>query len=66
MLFTNGPLWNGAGCGSENSCCYDAGLPWFFRQFPTTTTGDIKVRICYDQPFGNEGAAFENLQLYVQ
>ena len=37
ILHTNDPLWDGAGCLSENSCCYDAGLPWFFRQFPVTS-----------------------------
>ena len=65
-LYNSDPLWDGAGCLSENSCCYDAGLPWFFRQFPVTTTGDIEVRICRDQAFADEGVAVEQLQLYVQ
>ena len=65
-LYSSDPLWDGAGCLSENSCCYDAGLPWFFRQFPVTTTGDIEVRICRDQVFADEGVAVEQLQLYVQ
>ena len=59
-------LWDGVGCGPENNCCYDAGMPWFFRQFPTTTTGDIEVRICHDQTFADEGVAVEELKLYVQ
>jgi len=59
-------LWDGVGCRPENNCCYDAGMPWFFRQFPTTTTGDIEVRICHDQAFADEGVAVEELQLYVQ
>ena len=62
----NDPLWDGAGCLPENSCCYDAGMPWFFRQFPTSTTGDIEVRICYDENFSNEAAIVEQVQLYVQ
>ena len=65
-LFTGDLLWDGAGCGPENSCCYDAGMPWFFRQFPTITTGDIEVRICRDQGFADEGVLVEQLQLYVQ
>ena len=65
-LYSGDPLWDGAGCLSENSCCYDAGMPWFFRQFPVTTTGDIEVRICHDQRFTDEGVAVEQLQLYVQ
>ena len=65
-LYSGDLLWDGAGCLSDNSCCYDAGLPWFFRQFPVTTTGDIEVRICRDQVFADEGVAVEQLQLYVQ
>ena len=63
-LFSSDPLWDGAGCGTENSCCYDAGMPWFFRQFPTTTTGYIEVRICYDKTFNNEAVVVEQIQLY--
>ena len=66
IIYSNDPLWDGTGCLSENSCCYNAGMPWFFRQFPTTTTGDIEVRICRDQAFADEGVAVEQLQLYVQ
>ena len=39
---------------------------WFFHQFPITTTGDIEVRICYDENFNNEAVAVEHVQLYVQ
>ena len=66
ILFANDPLWDGAGCLAENSCCYDAGMPWFLRQFPTATMGDIEVRICSDQEFGNEAVVVEQIQLYVQ
>ena len=59
-------LWNGAGCPSENSCCCDAGMPWFFQQFPVTVTGDIEVRICHDQQFSNEGILVQQVQLYIQ
>ena len=66
MLYSNDLLWDGTGCLTENSCCYDAGMPWFLRQFPTTTTGDIEVRICYDELFVNEAVAVEQIELYVQ
>ena len=59
-------LWNGAGCEPEDSCCYNVGLPWFFRQFPVSGTGDIEVRICRDQAFSNEGTLLQQLQLYIQ
>ena len=66
LFYTDDPLWDGAGCPSENNCCSYAGLPWFFRQFPTTTTGNIEVRICHDEQFSNEGVGIEQIQLYVQ
>ena len=65
-LYSDDSLWDGAGCLSENSCCYDAGMPWFFRQFPTPTTGDLEVRICHDSNFGDQNVVVEQLQLYIQ
>ena len=65
-LYTDDPLWDGAGCGPENGCCYHAGMPWFFRQFPTALNGNFEVRICYDQSFPDESLAVEQIQLYVQ
>ena len=64
-LFTADPLWDGAGRKPENSGCYNAGMLWFFHQFPTTTTGDIEVKICLDQVFADEGVAVEQLEPYV-
>ena len=60
------PLWDGAGCLPDNNCCSDAGMPWFFRQFPSAITGDLEVRICRDQIFYDEGVLVEQVQLYVQ
>jgi len=60
-LYAGDLLWDGAGCLPENSCCHDAEMPWFFRQFPTTTTGDIEVRICYDEMFNNEAVTVEQI-----
>ena len=65
-LYSSDPLWDGAGCLSRNNCCYDAGLPWFFRQFPKTVFGNLEVRICHNQPFADEGVVVEQLQLFVQ
>ena len=59
-------LWDGVGCLPQNSCCYDSGKLWFFCQFPIATTGDIEVRICYDEGFANETVAVKQIQLCVQ
>ena len=49
-LYTEDPLWDGAGCLPENSCCYQPSMLWFYRQFPKAETGNIEVRICRDYP----------------
>ena len=64
--FTGYPLWNGKGCGSQNTCCTQPNLPWFFRQFPLTNNDDIEARICYDQLFADESVLVTEARLYVQ
>ena len=64
-LHAGDPLWDGAGCLPENSCCYQPGMPWFFRQFPKAEDEKIEVRICRDQGFHNEDVTVEQLALYV-
>lgn len=63
---TADPVWDGKGCSSENSCCSEPNLPWFYRQIPLTANNDIEVRICCDRAFDNEGVLVRDLQLYVQ
>ena len=43
-LLTSDPLWDGAGCESEGSCCSTA--PWFTVDLVNPTSDDIEVRIC--------------------
>ena len=64
--FTNDLVWDGKGCSSENSCCSEPNLPWFYRQIPLTANKDIEVRICRDEAFSNEDVLVKELQLYVQ
>ncbi|XP_065885481.1 uncharacterized protein [Dysidea avara] len=65
-LYTEDPLWDGAGCLYENSCCYQPGMPWFYRQFPKPENGYIEVRICRDQGYYDEDVTLEQLELYVK
>ena len=47
--FTGDPLWDGAGCGGQESpCCNRAGLPWFKKSLSIPTTASISVRVCRD------------------
>ena len=49
-LYTSDPLWDGQGCGgSEGPCCNVTGIPWFHRDYGSTTTTDyIELRVCAD------------------
>ena len=64
--YTDDELWNGRGCGMDNNCCAQAGLPWFFRQFSVVITGDVEVRICRDQDNSDEEVLVEQMDIYIQ
>ena len=64
IYFTTDPVWDGKGCSSENSCCSEPNLPWFYRQIPLTANNDIETRICCDQAFDDEGVLVRDLQLF--
>ena len=44
-LHINDRLWDGAGCPPENSCCYVAGIMWFFLQLETLKSVSAMMRI---------------------
>ena len=48
------PLWDGDGCGPDNSCCNQTGLPWFYRNLPQKVGDDIEVRLCANQGIADE------------
>ena len=60
------PLWDGDGCGPGNSCCAQAGMPWFCRTLPQEVSEDIEVRLCADESISNEEIYMELLEVYVQ
>ena len=64
-LHTEDPLWDGAGCLPENSCCYQPSMPWFYRQLPKGEIRNIEVRMCRDQHFNDEDLTVEQIELYV-
>ena len=63
---TNDPVWDGKQCSSNNNCCTDPSLPWFYRQIPLSVSEDIETRICRDESYYNEGILVKEIQLYVQ
>ena len=61
------PLWDGYGCGPGNSCCAQAGMPWFCRTLPQEVSEDIEVRICANgHNLNDEETYVEQLEVYVQ
>ena len=69
-LYPDDPLWDGAGCGAESTCCSFNSPPWFLKQLLAITTEDIEMRICRDQSTQlhdrDEGTPVEILELYVR
>ncbi len=60
------PLWDGDGCGPGNSCCAQAGMPWFCRTLPQEVSEDIEVRVCANGAISDEEIYMEQLEVYVQ
>ena len=56
------PLWDGSGCTPANQCCDRYG--WFHREVPTTSD-DIEVRWCGDEPQENEDVFIDQLEIWV-
>ena len=64
VLYTSDPLWDGAQCEGEGSCCSTA--PWFTVDLVNSTSDDIEVRICSDSFDGEEDTPIHLLELYIQ
>ena len=62
-LLTSDPLWDGAGCESEGSCCSTA--PWFTVDLVNSTSDDIEVRICSNAD-DTEDSPIHLLEFYIQ
>ena len=65
-VYATDPLWDGKGCNAGNSCCSQAGMPWFYRDVLGKINELIEARICRDQPYSDEGILIKDLELYIQ
>ena len=67
-LYTGDPLWDGEGCGTnETICCSAPGLPWFHRDYGNVTTTDyIELRVCGDQSTTNEDVPVSFYEIYIK
>ena len=66
LSFADDPLWDGAGCGTHNTCCSFNNPPWFYKQLSPNTTDDIEMRVCRDQARTDEDIVIEVVEIYVQ
>ena len=67
-LYTGDPLWDGKGCGTQETvCCSAPGLPWFHRDYGNVTTTDyIELRVCGDQATSDEDVPVSFYEIYVK
>ncbi len=65
-IFSDDPLWDGAGCGTPNNCCSFNTPPWFYKQLPRPTTDDIEMRVCRDEDVQNEDVAIVKVEIYIR
>ena len=65
----NDPLWDGEGCGSNNTCCYDpqreVNPPWFVKTLSSPTSDNIEMRLCHHNN-NHGGTLIEIVEFYVQ
>ena len=66
IFYSSNPLWDGAGCGSSDTCCSFNNPPWFYKQLSQPTTDDIEMRVCRNENSNNEDVAIENINIYIQ
>ena len=60
----NGLLWDGQNCTS--ACCTFNSPPWFNVTLPTSTSNDIEVRICIDEPLEMENEYIKKMILQIK
>ena len=65
-FFSNDPLWDGVGCGGSSTCCSFNNPPWFMKQLSSSTSDDLELRVCRDEPRSNEDVGLKSVELYVQ
>ena len=63
-FYHKNPLWDGAGCGPDSSCCTFNSPPWFCKHLPQPTTDDIEIRVCTTR--SECDTALEMIELYIQ
>ena len=64
--YSDDPLWDGAGCGEDSTCCKLNNPPWFYSSLPQATTDDLEVRLCFSDSSPDEDVIVYLLEVFVQ
>ncbi len=65
-FYSANPLWDGAGCGLNSTCCSFNTPPWFYKNLLQPTTDDIEMRVCRTNTNIDEDVAIEIVNIYVR
>ena len=67
-LYTSDPLWDGQGCGSqETMCCAAPGLPWFHRDYGSASSNDnLELRLCADESTNIDDIPIGYYEIYIK
>ena len=65
MFYSDDPLWDGAGCGPQSTCCSFNNPPWFYKQLPHLITDDIEMRVCRNNVDITD-TSIEMFDIYIQ
>ena len=64
IFHADDPLWDGAGCGADSTCCTFNNPPWFCKTLLQPTTDDLEVRIC--DRISQRDTPIEVMEIFVQ
>ena len=62
----NDALWDGRDCPPVSSCCSHHNPPYFIKSLNQTTTDDLELRMCLNDPLQYANVAVELVELYVK
>ena len=68
VLYTADPLWDGNSCLSlETECCTSTYLPWFYRDFGSTSSSEyLELRICGNEDTNDEDNPVGLIEIYIK
>ena len=63
---SNDTLWDGRDCHSTSTCCSLHNPPYFTKTLSQTTTDDLELRMCLNDPPYADNIAVELVELCVK